>query len=423
MSIENSIGIILIGVMLSEFAAKYGRESSYYVKGKQGNVTVIIVLAFLAIEVMLGLQTENGWNFWLCSGMIAVILFIEYLLLVQKKIISRIVIWLGATSAFILAAFVQSILIKTNSRYVYMNIAVCLLVIMILLRVVSNSGVFKMSWKEKIFVGISLIISIVMFVCVRELFAYSRASWALNTILVCIAAFDILLFYLIGKLNNKREKEKEHLIIQQQYDTQQKYMESVYELNEQSRRLRHDVKNHMGVLKALLESDKEGMTQKAYHYLVDYMDSIEHTGYVVHTDNDVVNAVLNAKLSKCQHEGIKTEVVVPENVLISEQIKDVDLCCIFGNILDNAIEAEMRVPGEKRSIKIYMRTQETCLKFIVMNYIQGSILEDNTNLRTTKSEKKEHGLGIAIVKDKVKDYGGTVDFYEENNYFCVNVIL
>lgn len=136
MSIENSIGIILIGVILSEFAAKYGRESSYYVKGKQGNVTVIIVLAFLAIEVVLGLQIENGWNFWLCSGMIAVILFIEYLLLVQKKIISRIVIWLGATSAFILAAFVQSILIKTNSRYVYMNIAVCLLVIMILLRVV-----------------------------------------------------------------------------------------------------------------------------------------------------------------------------------------------------------------------------------------------------------------------------------------------
>ena len=184
-----------------------------------------------------------------------------------------------------------------------------------------------------------------------------------------------------------------------------RYQKSYYQELERSqetvRRMRHDMKNHLSVVETLLRDEQ---CEKAEEYLhgLDREFAVQTKTYC---PDPVVNAVLNAKMQKAQKEGIACEYQVElQGVLPME---DIDLCSLFANTLDNAIEACMKIPDEKkRRITLKARSKNGNFSYEIANSKENQVMERNGELRTDKEDKSSHGIGLKNVRQIVQKYAG-----------------
>ncbi len=187
-------------------------------------------------------------------------------------------------------------------------------------------------------------------------------------------------------------------------------------LHENTRRLKHDMKNHIMVAVSYLNS---GEVEQAKNYLSDVLDILNKTYSYIQTGNSVMNYIINSKLEKAHSKeiGFKAEI---EN-LSFEKMRSVDFSALLSNILDNAIEASERTTDKFIYVSILKkRAYDTIL---VKNRIDSSVLEANPELKSDKNNTEQHGYGIKQIKTIAEKYDGIVDIYEEDNMFCVNVMI
>lgn len=102
-------------------------------------------------------------------------------------------------------------------------------------------------------------------------------------------------------------------------------------------------------------------------------------------------------------------------------IEELDLACLFGNILDNAIEATEK--NKEKRIELLFLRQNSNRVIICKNTVSESVLKNNKQLKTTKKQQETHGLGTSIVARIVQKYHGVVEYYEESDMFGVQIIL
>ena len=98
-----------------------------------------------------------------------------------------------------------------------------------------------------------------------------------------------------------------------------------------------------------------------------------------------------------------------------------DICILIGNLLDNAILAAKE--SKEKQITLNIQPQDTYVSIFVSNSIDKSILKDNPELKTTKTNKDYHGYGIKNIKKVAETYNGLVRFYEDNNLFISDILL
>lgn len=228
---------------------------------------------------------------------------------------------------------------------------------------------------------------------------------------------NVFVYILMIRINLKNTEHTELLIDKMQmelYKTQLKESEKQYD---EMRKIRHDMKNHLQCIAALL-SENEIVNAKDYinEMLINKLDF----GYQnIKTGNRVIDIISNTKLSQCRNENIKTIVNIS---FFKIDIDDVDMCVILGNLFDNAIEECKKIAGEK-IVYFEISQKKSYINLVIKNTISKRILEDNPELKTTKSEKNIHGIGLKSVKDVVKKYDGMIELYEENDNFIVDVWL
>ena len=136
---------------------------------------------------------------------------------------------------------------------------------------------------------------------------------------------------------------------------------------------------------------------------------------MVHTGNEIVDVIINEKGEEAKKYATSIEV---DGDMKGISIAPMDLCTIFSNLLDNAIEATSLVEETKRIIKICVRkTGDFC--FLSIENYTASKVEISEQMHTTKSKKSDHGFGIGNVERTVKKYGGEfrLDCQERNNYY------
>ena len=194
-------------------------------------------------------------------------------------------------------------------------------------------------------------------------------------------------------------------------------MKKMFEEDEQLRRMRHDIKNQLDVVKSLM-NDESTANELAKNYLKQYNDRFMKLERLIDTDNAIVNAVVNSKLVKCSKENIRINTTIQNKL---KRIDDIDMSSLIGNLLDNAIEAQEKVAVDKRYVEVNMLNDDDVLYISVKNTILESVLENNKELHTIKADKKSHGLGTKIVKDIVEKYNGSIDYYEEEGFFCCDI--
>ena len=185
----------------------------------------------------------------------------------------------------------------------------------------------------------------------------------------------------------------------------------------QIRGWRHDYRNHIQTMKVLAAGgDMDAI--KAY---LDELDTDLNTvDTVVKTGNAMADAILNSKISLAKSKQI--EVVADAHIPLALTTSEIDLCVIIGNLFDNAIEASLALPVEKRKIRVYMDMKNTQLYISFTNFTAGKKLKKEAGrFRTTKGEG--HGFGLLRIDGIVERLGGYLSRNSEDGAFTTEILL
>ena len=180
---------------------------------------------------------------------------------------------------------------------------------------------------------------------------------------------------------------------------------------------RHDYRNHIQTMKVLAANgDLEGI--QAY---LDQLDTDLNTvDNVVKTGNAMADAIVNSKISLAQSRGIpvRCDAHIPVRLKMSE----LDLCCILGNLFDNAIEASCQLPEEMRQIRVYMDMKGTQLDISFTNFTSSKKLEKVGKLfRTTKGDG--HGFGLVRIDSIIERLDGYLSRNSEDGAFTTEILI
>lgn len=185
---------------------------------------------------------------------------------------------------------------------------------------------------------------------------------------------------------------------------------------DQVRGWRHDYRNHIQNMKILLA---EKNYAKLDGYLNELAEDLNTVDTVIKTGNVMADAVLNSKLTTAEKAKIKVTVKagVPDGMVMS----DVELCAVMGNLLDNALEACMRLPEEKRFMRIYIGRIKDQFYISVQN-AAGAVRKVDGKYVTTKGGDS-HGYGIFRIDRLAGKYGGYVNRQNEEGIFATEIML
>ena len=134
----------------------------------------------------------------------------------------------------------------------------------------------------------------------------------------------------------------------------------------QIRGWRHDYRNHIQTMKAYAAS---GDLEAIRRYLDLLDEDLTTVDTVIKTGNPMTDAILNSKISLAKSKEIK--VIADAHIPVKLKSSELDLCCIIGNLFDNAIEASMELPVDRRVNRVYMDMRSTQLYLSITNFTAG----------------------------------------------------
>ena len=197
-------------------------------------------------------------------------------------------------------------------------------------------------------------------------------------------------------------------------ETHYREVENMYR---QIRGWRHDYRNHIQMMK-VLAANGDMDARKVY---LDELDTDLNTvDTVVKTGNPMADAILNSKISLARSRNIPTQ--VDAHIPVKLKMSELDLCCIIGNLFDNAMEASMALPEEKRMIRVYMDMKGTQLYISFTNFTAAKKLSKvGKGFKTSKGEG--HGFGLVRVDDIVSCYDGYLSRNSEDGAFTTEILI
>ncbi len=197
-------------------------------------------------------------------------------------------------------------------------------------------------------------------------------------------------------------------------ETHYREVENMYR---QIRGWRHDYRNHIQTMKAYAaKEDWEAI--KGYLDLLD--EDLTTVDTVIKTGNPMTDAILNSKISLARSKGIP--VIADAHVPVKLKMSELDLCCILGNLFDNAIEASLPLPEDRRQIRVYMDMKNTQLYISFTNFTAGKKLQKTGSLfRSTKGEG--HGFGLVRIDAIVERLDGYLSRNSEDGAFTTEILI
>ncbi len=241
-----------------------------------------------------------------------------------------------------------------------------------------------------------------------ESYAWYNVLYIISTIsvILCVLFFVFRIFSLTYQQNE----------ILRQFNDQKNFSEKMLKGDENLRQFRHDYRNHMIVINALLES---GSTDRAREYINAMNADISGTLNKISTGNFIADTILNTKAVVAAQSDNK---IVFSGQFPSEGIEDKDICTILGNTIDNAIEATERLSG--CTIRVESAVRNNNLILSVSNPVEKDVkIGKNNTLKTTKKNRAEHGIGTKNVNKTIKKYNGDLIYDCQNLTFTADIRL
>lgn len=221
------------------------------------------------------------------------------------------------------------------------------------------------------------------------------AIFLIGAVILSLIA-DILAFNQYMKNLDLMRVEAENESLEYQNQLNLNYFNELRENEAELRKIKHDINGCLEAMKEIVYTEKDlNQAQRFFDELSQKLGNIS-TGF--YSKNSLINAIIISKAKVCSKQGIKLniEIDIPEELNIS----DMDICRILTNIFDNAIEANMKL-AEGKFIDLSIKENDQFIYLSARNPYNGESVEG-----TTKSDKKEHGFGMKILKDFAEKYSG-----------------
>ncbi len=240
----------------------------------------------------------------------------------------------------------------------------------------------------------------------EETFKYLFNHWQRFAIHILGLASLFCILFFFKKLQQNFRLSTELSLLEQEEHSLNQYVEEAKARYDRTKSLRHDIRNHIAVIKDLLRS---GKLEEAVSYMEDLDDMAEKISFPVSTNNPVVDILVGNKLGIAKSMGIRVDC----SLLLPYPcgLRDIDICIVLSNALDNAIQACKNLDaGIRKQIHVSGRMQGDLLMMEVQNSFRGK-------------DAFKKGTGLSNVKKVAEKYNGAMSIETRENVFILHVLL
>lgn len=198
-------------------------------------------------------------------------------------------------------------------------------------------------------------------------------------------------------------------------ESQLRHYEDIMEKNRKLREFRHDYRNNLFAINALLNKSE---VEEAKEYISGMNETLDMTYSRFMTGNFLADAILSDKALIAEKKRIKLDFDgrIPHNLITNN-----DLCTILANAIDNAISGAEECSDAKISVSAY--ESDGILKIIVRNTVLNKVEIKNNSVKTTKSDSENHGFGLNAIKTAARKYDGFVVLDCDESWFTLKIVL
>lgn len=296
------------------------------------------------------------------------------------------------------------------------------LIIIKRISVIKKKNVIDMSNKEWLQFLIFPIFALITVIVMTNSMVTSYHEDIVNVyyvIAIVLIVLNMVVFHLINEILENSQRIREADVLKQQSIGQLELYNSLRKNYDIQRKRTHEYKNQIMCIDSLL---KKKNYNKLEEYINSIFDKLDGQLDMVDTNNEVVNAVINAKY----YEALQNDVlfILKINDLSHIKVSDEDIVTILSNLLDNAIEAAGQCEIDKRTVGIKLLYEDDVLSIAVSNSYktEPEIMEDGY-MRTIKDDKEQHGLGIRNVVATLEKYNAEYIIDYKNGEFVFSIIM
>ncbi|MCL2628368.1 MAG: GHKL domain-containing protein [Oscillospiraceae bacterium] len=261
----------------------------------------------------------------------------------------------------------------------------------------------------------------------RKFLIFSLAYMVLPVMALCMAmlyygvtfiniatTLSVLVLYIGVQIEHSQSKTIRIKEMDNQLELQREYYLMLQTHIDETKKARHDLRHHLSVFQSFADT---GETEKLAGYINEYEASLPDDTGLAFCENYAVSSILRYYVDIAKREGISVEVhtELPEKTSVG----DTDLCIVFGNCIENAIEAARKVTG-KKFIKVNSMIIGDMLAIVIDNSFAGDIIKKGD---TFASSKRGGGIGVSSVKAVARRYNGETKFEAKDNVFQASVML
>ena len=232
----------------------------------------------------------------------------------------------------------------------------------------------------------------------------------------CIWLMCLIMYFVVQQMSKDNQTKLEYELMKEKEKYSKESMEIIKRSNEELREFKHDLKNYLLPLQEAMETMPQSEMVKVWEKI---NQKIEDVQTLIQTGNSYVDSMINTKITLARSEKVDVKCTILSKM---EGIDDLEFCSVFGNLMDNAIEAERKVT-EKKEIIIFVEEKMGYLRLEIQNKIEKSVLNENSSLNTTKKDTSSHGIGHKSIKRTMQKVGGALKYYETGDLFCAEAVF
>lgn len=400
---------------------------------------IILLSIFIALNfAVLTYFTYNHPNIVMLDMFIGIILYEIYCITCLKgelaiklilpfivSLINTIISYGFVYSSSIISGVTFEELITKSSLFRYLFVILANLSTMVVLFIMWQTKAKAYSLKKVsnviAFVVIPLLAMMILYITMYVMILTNFQSNIIILLsIICVSMIVIagIVWFMIARINKDNEIKTKLLLSEQKANLYKQNIISSNSQIETIKLLKHDMKNNISCIDALIEEENYDEAHNICHSLTNKYTSI---GTIVNTENYLLNAVLNVEIEKAKSYEIPVKISITNDLKMFKNSSDI--ISLIGNILDNAISYLSKNKVKTNEINFSTGYEGSYSVIKCRNNILDSVLFNNPSLKTDKKDKDNHGKGITIINSIAHKYNGDVIIKERNKEFIITVIL
>lgn len=373
------------------------------------------------LDMFIGIILYEIYCITCLKGELAIKLILPFIVSLINTIISYSFVY----SSSIISGVTFEELITKSSLFRYLFVILANLTTMVVLFIMWRTKAKAYSLKKVsnviAFVAIPLLAMMILYITMYVMILTNFQSNIIILLsIICVSMIVIagIVWFMIARINKDNEIKTKLLLSEQKANLYKQNIISSNSQIETIKLLKHDMKNNISCIDALIEEENYDEAHNICHSLTNKYTSI---GTIVNTENYLLNAVLNVEIEKAKSYGIPVKLSITNDLKMFKNSSDI--ISLIGNILDNAISYLSKNKVKNNEINFSTGYEGSYSVIKCRNNILDSVLFNNPSLKTDKKDNDNHGKGITIINSIAHKYNGDVIIKERNKEFVITVIL